>query len=99
MKYNRGLLIPIYILEKASGISKKVIVKDIENSLLRESVKGYVWYHTALHYVFQKWNEGNVEMHPPYSNDPDHSFAAIVLSLMDDEITANNLKVEWKDQI
>lgn len=99
MKYNKGLLVPIYVLEKASGISKKIIVKDIENSLLGESVKGYVGYQTALRYVFQKWNEGNVEMYPPYSDDPDHSFAARVLSLMDDEITANNLKVEWKDQI
>ena len=98
MKCNTGLLVPISAVALASGISIKILKKDIENSLLYECKKGYVWYRDAMVYVFQKWNDGKVDMYPPYSEDPDNSFAARVLSLMDDNIAVNNLRVEWKDR-
>ena len=98
MKMTKGLLIPIHVLETASGISKEIIRKDIEGSVLNVQHDAYVWYRDALVYVFKKWNEGKAKMYPPYSENPDQSFAARVLSLMDDEITANRLNIEWKDE-
>lgn len=52
MKCSNGLLFPISVLEKTSGISKKIISKDIENELLFETVNGYILYDVALRYVF-----------------------------------------------
>ena len=98
MKTTKGLLIPIHILEIASGISKELIRKDIESSVLNVQYDTYVWYRDALVYVFKKWNDGKAKMYPPYSEDPDNSFAARVLSFMDEEITANRLDIEWKDE-
>lgn len=94
----KGLMIPIHILEIASGISNQQIKQDIANSTIRIQFDGYIWYRDALVYVFNKWKEGKIEMYPPYSEDPDQSFAARVLSLMDDEITVHNLKVEWNEK-
>ena len=91
-------MIPIHILETASGISKQQIKQDIANSMINIQFDRYIWYRDALTYVFKKWKEGKAEMYPPYSEDPDHSFAARVLSLMDDEITVHNLKVEWNEK-
>lgn len=99
MKTNKGLIIPIHILEKASGISEKILKNDIHNSRLRMHEEGFIWYHDALVYVYEKWNEGKIEMYPPYSDEPNHSFAARVLSIMDDEITAKNLSIEWKEKL
>ena len=97
MKCSNGLLFPISVLEKTSGISKKIISKDIENELLFETVNGYILYDVALRYVFQKWKEDNVKMYPPYSDEPYNSFASRVLSYINDEIVFDNLKVEWKE--
>ena len=98
MEMKTGLLIPIHILEYASGIQKNIIKKDINNSQLRVRSEGFIWYQDALNYVFAKWNEGKTDMYPPYSDDPNHSFAARVLSMIDDEIAVNNVRMEWKEK-
>ena len=98
MIYNRGLLIPIDILRKASGISETVITNDIKASILREVDNDYVWYHDAIRYVYDKWTKGKTEMYPPYGDESNPGVAIRVLSILDDEISPGNLTMKWKDK-
>lgn len=92
-----SLYIPIKTVAYASGIDEKQISKDIEGGILR-CKNGYIWYRDAAQYVYQLWNKGKTLMYEPYSDDVDQSFAMRVLSLMDDEIAAGNLTVEWTEK-
>ena len=94
MGFKNSLYIPKSFLATASGINPNEILKDEKSGLLHFK-NGFIWYRDALLYVFKKWDDGKVEMYPPYSKDPDQSFAGRVLSLLDDEVAVGNLKVEW----
>ena len=93
----QGLHIPKDLLILASGLDKKVVDGDLRSrKLVVTPGKDEIWYHDALVYVFDKWNEGKDKMYPPYSEEPEQSFAARVLSHLDDQIAVENLEMTWK---
>ena len=93
----QGLHIPKDLLIIASGLDKKVVNADIKSrKLVMIPGKDDIWYHEALVYVFRKWKEGEDEMYPPCSNEPEQSFAARILSHLDDQIAVENLEMTWK---
>lgn len=74
-------------LSSASGISLKTILKDIESNVLHANDGNEIWYRDAVLYVHTKWNEGKVEMYPPYDGSSiDSNIAMRLLSQLDDRI-------------
>lgn len=93
----QGLHIPKDLLILASGLDKKAVEADIKSGkLVMIPGKDEIGYHEALVYVFMKWKEGKDEMYPPYSDEPEHSFAARILSHLDDQIAVENLEMTWR---
>ena len=95
MSINNSLYIPKEMLIIASGLDEKEISRDEADNVLC-FVDGFIDYRSALVYVDRKWKEGKSQMFPPYSEDPNSSFASRVLGLIDDEIATGGLKMEWK---
>lgn len=92
----QGLHVPKDLLIVASGLDKNVVNADIKSGkLVMLPGKDEIWYHEALKYVFKKWQEGEDKMYPPYSDEPEHSFAARILSCLDDQIAVENLEMRW----
>ena len=74
-------------LSYASGISLKTILKDIDNKELHAKDGYEIWYRDAVQYVYAKWNEGTVEMYPPYDDSSiDSNIAMRLLSQLDDRV-------------
>ena len=93
----QGLHLPKDLLILASGLDKKVIEADIKSrKLVLIPGKDEIWYHDALNYVFDKWKEGKDLMYPAFSDEPENSFAARVLSHLDDQIAVENLEMTWR---
>ena len=92
---NTGLRIPKELLTEASGIEKRIIDADAASKRIVFDEINEIWYHEALQYVFKKWNEGT-KMLPPFSDKPEGSFAARVMSRLDDQIAVGNLEMKWK---
>lgn len=95
LKNNRcGLFLPKKLLISASGIDPKIIAADEKSGKLDFDEQGNIWYHNALNYVVDKWEEGAL-MYSPISEKEEHNFASRVLSRLDDQISAGNLEMVW----
>ena len=92
----RGLRLPKDLVISASGIGKNIIDDDIRQGILFADKNNDIWYHDALNYVAEKWNEGKTIMYDPLRDEGECSFAARVLSRIDDQISVGNLELIWK---